>query len=157
MPYFAAGPKFSIERLAILCHPAVGTARSADLRTTPCGAFEYEHYSLTVPTAEFRLAAACAMWPPSPQRTTAIRNAAARPLDWDRFQKAVAHHGLVGLAHEGLKPLGSVVPTNIAHQLAADAKLLVRQNLAKLAEVARLLRLFTEADLSVWVFKGVPL
>ena len=34
---------------------------------------------------EFRLAAACAMWPPSDRRTEAIRAAAIGPLDWSRF------------------------------------------------------------------------
>ena len=51
---------------------------------------------------EFRLAAACAMWPPSDRRTEAIKAAATRPLDWTRFLRVARRHGVVGLVRDGL-------------------------------------------------------
>ena len=46
---------------------------------------------------EFRLVAACAMWPPSDRRTEAIRAAAAEPLDWPRFLRVARRHQVIGL------------------------------------------------------------
>ena len=70
---------------------------------------------------EFRLAAACAMWPPSDRRTEAIRAAAAGPLDWPRFLRVARRHRVVGLVHDGLTRAQPDVPPEIAREIGAQA------------------------------------
>jgi Uncharacterised nucleotidyltransferase len=106
---------------------------------------------------EFLLAAACTIWPPSDRRTEAIREAAAGPLDWDRFLRVVTHHRVVGLVHDGLTRALPAVPPAIARQIGAQAAALVRQDLALAAEGVRLQRLFAKKDLPVVFLKGVSL
>ena len=73
-------------------------------------------YFLMAPlfSPEFRLVAACAMWPPSDRRTEAIRTAAAGPLDWPRFLRVARRHQVIGLVHEGLTQVRPDVPPEIA-------------------------------------------
>ena len=106
---------------------------------------------------EFLLAAACTIWPPSDRRTEAIREAAADPLDWDRFLRVVVRHRIVGLVHDGLTRAQPAVPPAIAQEIGAQAAALVRQNLALALEGLRLQRLFAERDLPVVFIKGVTL
>src|SRR4051812_12908455 len=51
---------------------------------------------------EFRLAVACAMWPPCERQAAAIRGAAAARLEWPRFVRVVRRHHVIGLCHDGL-------------------------------------------------------
>jgi Uncharacterised nucleotidyltransferase len=106
---------------------------------------------------EFRLAAACAMWPPSDQRTKTIRSAAAGPLDWSRFLRVARRHQVVGLVHEGLTRVQQDVPPEIVGETGAQAATLVRENLEMARESLRLQRLFDEADLPVLFVKGAAL
>ena len=106
---------------------------------------------------EFLLMAACAVWPPSNRRAEAIRDAAAGPLDWDRFLQVVSRHHLAGLVHDGLTRTLPAAPADIASEIAVEARALVRANLAYAAEATRLWRLFTEAHLPVVFIKGVSL
>src|SRR5436309_7042786 len=106
---------------------------------------------------EFRLVAACAMWPPSDRRTEAIRAAAAGPLDWDRFLRVATRQRVVGLAHDGLRRARPDVPPRIASDIAALTRALVRQNLALATEAVRLQNLFTEADIPLVFVKGTSL
>ena len=106
---------------------------------------------------EFRLAAACAMWPPSDRRTEAIRAAAAGPLDWPRFLRVARRHQVIGLVHEGLTRARPDVPPEIAREIGAQAATLVRENLAMAREALRLQRLFDDADLPVLFVKGAAL
>src|SRR5262245_56308233 len=106
---------------------------------------------------EFRLAAACAMWPPSDRRTDAIRIATAKTLDWPRFLRVARRHQVIGLVHEGLRPLQADVPSEIAKEIHAQATALVRDNLTIARESLRLQRLFHEAELSVLFIKGAAL
>ena len=108
-------------------------------------------------SAEFRLAAACAMWPPSARRTEAIRAAASGPLDWPRFLRVAKRHWVVGLAHQGLREARLAVPPEIRREIGARAAILVRENLAMAAEALRLQRLFDEALLPVLFVKGSSL
>ena len=101
--------------------------------------------------------AACAVWPPSNRRAEAIRDAAAGPLDWDRFLQVVRRHHLAGLVHDGLTRTLPAAPADIASEIAVEARALVRANLAYAAEATRLWRLFTEAHLPVVFIKGVSL
>jgi hypothetical protein len=106
---------------------------------------------------EFRLVAACAMWPPSDRRTEAIRTAAGDALDWTRFLRVARRHQLIGLVHEGLTRERPDVPSEITAEVSAQAATLVRENLAIALESLRLQRLFDDADLPVLFVKGATL
>jgi hypothetical protein len=106
---------------------------------------------------EFRLATACAMWPPSERRTEAIHAAAAGPLNWPRFVRVATRQRVVGLVHDGLTRAGIDVPPEVVREIGGTAATLVRENLAMAAEALRLQRLFDEADLPVIFVKGASL
>jgi hypothetical protein len=106
---------------------------------------------------EFRLAAACAMWPRSDQRTEAIHAAASEPLDWARVLRIATRHQVIGLIREGLTQAQTDVPPEIADEIGTRAAALVRENLAMAREAMRLQRLFDEADLPVIFVKGPAL
>jgi Uncharacterised nucleotidyltransferase len=106
---------------------------------------------------EFRLAVACAIWPPSDRRTEAIRTAGAGPLDWPCFLRVARRHQVIGLVHEGLTRAQPDVPPEIIGEIGAQAATLVRENLAIARESLRLQRLFDEADLPVLFVKGATL
>jgi Uncharacterised nucleotidyltransferase len=106
---------------------------------------------------EFRLAAACAMWPPSDRRTEAIHAAAAGPLDWSRFVRVATRQRVIGLVHDGLTRARPDVPPEIVCEIRGQAATLVRENLAMAAEALRLQHLFDEADLPVIFVKGTSL
>jgi hypothetical protein len=106
---------------------------------------------------EFCLAAACAMWPPSDRRNEAIRTAATKLLDWQRFLRVAKHHQVVALVHDGLGQLQPDVPSEIAREISAQAARLVLENLAVAAESLRIKRLFDEANLPVLFIKGTTL
>src|SRR5262245_53632191 len=106
---------------------------------------------------EFRLAAACAMWPPSDRRTEAILAAASGPLDWARVLHVATRHQVISLIHEGLTQAKPDVPLEISDKIGTQAAALVRENLAMARESMRLQRLFDEADLPVLFVKGPAL
>jgi hypothetical protein len=106
---------------------------------------------------EFRLVAACAMWPPSDRRTHIIRTAAAGPLDWPRFLGMARRHQVIGLVYDGLTRVQPHVPPEILRETGAQAAKLVRQNLEMARESLRLQSLFDEADLPVLFIKGAAL
>src|SRR5437763_1708262 len=106
---------------------------------------------------EFRLAAACVMWPPTDRRLEAIRAAASGPLDWPRLLRVALRHRVVGLVQDGLTRAQPGGPPDTAHEMGAKAAHLVRENLGMAAEALRLQRLFDEADLPVLFVKGASL
>jgi len=106
---------------------------------------------------ELRLAAACAMWPPSDRRTEAVRAEAAGPLDWPRFLRVARRHQVIALVHDGLTRAGTGVPLEIAREIGAQAETLIHENLAMAREALRLQRLFDDADLPVLFVKGASL
>ena len=108
-------------------------------------------------SAEFRLAATCAMWPPSDRRTEAIKAAVAGPIEWPRFLRVVQRHRILGLAHQGLTEARLGIPPEICREIGARAATLARQNLSMAAEALRLQRLFNEAGLPVIFLKGTSL
>ena len=108
-------------------------------------------------SAEFQLAAACAMWPSSDRRTEAIRAAASGPLDWPRFLRVAQRHWVLGLAHQRLTEARVAIPPEIRREIGARAATVVRPNLAMAAEALRLQRLFDEAHLPVLFIKGSSL
>jgi hypothetical protein len=106
---------------------------------------------------EFKLMAACAMWPPSDHRTEAIRAAAAEPLDWPRFLRVADRHQVVGLVSDGLMHARPDVPPEVVRKIGARAAMLVRQNLEMARESLRIQRLFDDAHIPVLFLKGAAL
>jgi hypothetical protein len=106
---------------------------------------------------EFRLAAACARWPPSDRRTEAIHAAAGGLLDWQRFLRVARRHGVIGLVHDGLTRARPDVSSEIAREIGVQAATLVYDNLAMAGEALRLQRLFDDANLSALFIKGASL
>ena len=106
---------------------------------------------------EFRLAAACAMWPPSDCRTEAIRTVAGGLLDWTRCVQVATRHQVIGLLYDGLTRVGSLVPSEVTEGLGALAATQIRDNLAIARESLRLQRLFDDAGVPVLFLKGTAL
>jgi Uncharacterised nucleotidyltransferase len=113
--------------------------------------------SLMAVSPEFRLAAACATWPPSDRRIEAIRAAAANAVDWPRFLRVARRHQVIGLVHDGLTRVQPDMPPEIVRETRAQAAILVRENLEMARESLRLQRLFDEANLPVLFVKGAVL
>jgi Uncharacterised nucleotidyltransferase len=105
----------------------------------------------------FRLAAACAIWPPSDRRSDAIRAAASEVHDWPRFLRVARRHRVVGLVHDGLTRARPAVPPAIASEIGAASKQMIYESLAMADEALRLQRLFNEAELPVLFVKGASL
>ncbi|MDB5440171.1 MAG: hypothetical protein JWM33_2598 [Caulobacteraceae bacterium] len=101
----------------------------------------------------FRLALACAAWPPSPQRCDLIRRAAADITDWDEFVAITRRNRIGGLARNGLKLAGLDIPPEVARQAGAIA--VAGHKLA--AETLRLHQAFADAALPVAFLKGASL
>jgi hypothetical protein len=106
---------------------------------------------------EFRLAAACSVWPPSQRRAGAIREAAASSVDWSRFLRVVHRHRIVGLVHDGLRAAEICLPGSVDRLLKEESTALAEENLALAAEAGRLQRLFDEANLTAIFVKGISL
>ena len=106
---------------------------------------------------EFLLLAACSVWPPTTRRTAAICQAAARPLDWDRFLKLTIRHGVVGLVHEGLTAAEIAIPSSIAQEIKTLAGQLSLQSLALTAEAVRLQNAFDKSNMPILSVKGPSL
>ena len=106
---------------------------------------------------EFRLVAACAMWPPSCRRIEAINDALSEPLDWPRFLRVVKRHQVVGLVHDALTRPRADVPPIIVQDIGTEATTLVRANLDMAREALRLQHLFDDANLPVLFIKGAAL
>jgi hypothetical protein len=106
---------------------------------------------------EFRLVAACVIWPPSDHRTEAIRATAARPLDWSRFLRVANRHQVVALTHDGLMRALPDVRPDITREIGAQVATLVRKNLEMARESLRVQRLFDDAGLPVVFVKGAAL
>jgi hypothetical protein len=97
------------------------------------------------------------MWPPSAQRTEAIRNAASGPINWPRVLRVAKRHQLIELLHEGLTRAQLVEPLEIARAISVQAEMSVRKNLEMARESLRIQRLFNDADLPVLFVKGAAL
>lgn len=111
---------------------------------------------MPVPT-EFRLAAACCRWPPSPARDEAVRAAAAAEIDWSRFEAVVARHRIEGLVHDGLARAGIAPPPPLAEALRKAATSIAAENLRYAAEAARLSVRLHEAGVAHLFLKGLVL
>jgi hypothetical protein len=111
---------------------------------------------VTLP-AEFRLVAACCIWPPSERRNAAIRAAAGDAIDWENLLRIVTRQRVGGLVHDGLDRAGIAVPENARTVLARGAAAIVRQALAFAHEALQLQNAFDAAGIPVTFVKGTAL
>ena len=79
-------------------------------------------------TPEFLLAASCAIWPHSNNRTERIRTAAAEPIDWTAFLRVIRRQRVVGLVHDGLARARPSIPEEISQEIVGEATTLLREN-----------------------------
>jgi hypothetical protein len=105
---------------------------------------------------EFRLLAACAIWPPSGRQCADIREIAG-VVDWQQALAVAGRHRIEGLFYAGLCRAETDLPPAIRDALAAKASALALQSLAHAAEAARLQGLFQEAGIPVLFLKGASL
>ena len=110
-----------------------------------------------IDTPEFRLIAACCRWPPSERRDAAIRDAAEKVGDWDRFLWLANRHRVAGLVHEALSSAELELPPAVVDALAARARHIARRNSILLAETVRLQCALESANIPCLILKGVAL
>jgi hypothetical protein len=106
---------------------------------------------------DFRLVAACCIWPPSERRNAAIRAAAGGNIDWKNVLRVVARQRVSGLAHDGLERAGIEVPAKVKARIAADASDIARQSLMLAQEALKLQAAFDAAGLPAAFVKGSAL
>ncbi len=104
----------------------------------------------------FRLACACCMWPPSPQRDAMVR-AAAEGVDWARFLRVLARQRVQGLARDALKAAGVTAPPEVEQRLAGLAQTGAVRGLRLAAEAVRLQRLLDAEGVPALFVKGASL
>jgi hypothetical protein len=106
---------------------------------------------------EFRLAAACCRWPPSPERDREVAAAADRAIDWEAFLQIVRRQRIEGFANAALRQAQAAVPQEGAASLAAAAGGIAQENLLHAAAALSLHRDFAEAGIELLHLKGVTL
>ena len=104
----------------------------------------------------FRLACACAVWPPSPSGDAAVQTL-ADGVDWASFVRVLARQRVVGQAHAALTRAGVAPPAPFAERLKQIAKAIARRNLTLGAESLRLRRRLEAAGIAVLFIKGATL
>ena len=109
------------------------------------------------PSDEFLLAAACCRWPPSAERIEAVRVAAARPVNWNRFLRVVRRQRVEGLVSDAFERAGVKPPLAELSMLRKEAQDIAQQNLAFAAESMRIQRLFSAAGVTFLFVKGATL
>lgn len=112
---------------------------------------------MTELSPEFRLIAACCIWPPSQRRMEAVTRAAAEVRDWDRVVRLVRRHRVAALVDDGLKQGKVDVPAaarESVRNLAARASL---RSLQLAAESVRVRDALHEAGVRGVFLKGAAL
>lgn len=104
---------------------------------------------------EFRLAAACAHWPPGPEREARLRDALDGALDWGVFRKVVTRHRILGFAYTALSPLTvSGVPADVLADLHRHYRRQVQKNLRQISQAAALHQALEQAGVPAMFLKG---
>ena len=107
------------------------------------------------PSPDFLLTAACCSWPPSEAHARAIRIAAKRVTDWNRFLRVVQRQRVVTLVQEALRTAAIEVPPGVAAEIDTIVQRHIRHGLKLAAESRRLQSLLTAAGIANLVLKGV--
>ena len=106
-------------------------------------------------TNEFRLAAACAAWPPTDRGKDAIRAISGAGIDWPRFLRVVERHRIGGLAYATISAAGVEPPEPYAREMLEDAQRLNHLELFLAYEAFRLQSRLIAAGFTPVVLKGV--
>jgi len=106
--------------------------------------------------ASFRLACACAMWPPGAARDAAVR-AAADGVDWPGFLRVSGRQRIAALAWTALEAAGVSPCEPVAARLARNARVQAARGLELAREALRLRRLFEADGLDILFVKGATL
>jgi hypothetical protein len=106
---------------------------------------------------ELALAIACCRWPRSPQRETAVREAADLVADWDLFDRMVVRHRITPLARDALACAGVGLPPALGEKLRVRAVESARAGLALARESVRVQRAFRAAGLPALIIKGTAI
>lgn len=107
-------------------------------------------------TAEFALMAACCRPPRDVERLEAVRDAAARDVDWAHFLRLAYRHRVEPIVLDGLRSAGVELPPE-GRPLADRAISGTAYRLALIAETLRLTDLFEAAGIPMLCIKGAPL
>ncbi|MEJ0044121.1 MAG: nucleotidyltransferase family protein [Rhizomicrobium sp.] len=107
--------------------------------------------------AEFRLVAACCIWPSSQRREDAIAAAVSAGIDWPKVVQVANRQRVEGLVADGLRCVQHAVPAPIKSTLDARAATIARLSLHQAAESIRLRRLFEAAGIGLMFIKGTAL
>lgn len=102
------------------------------------------------PTAEFLLLAACCRWPTD---ADAVREAASRTIDWQRFLALTRRHRVGGLARIALEAAG--IPGPAALEAAHRGR--IARNLLLIDEAARIAGLLERSGIRAVFLKGATL
>jgi hypothetical protein len=87
----------------------------------------------------------------------AIREAAAGPLDWERFVRIVSRHRVEGLVNKAMTRAEVAAPASVSSEIHETASGNLRHNLEMAAEAAKLMRSFANAEIEVLFLKGLTL
>jgi hypothetical protein len=108
----------------------------------------------SIHSPQFLLAAACCRWPPSGQRSAAIRTAAKNIVDWNLFLRLVKRQRVTVAVWEALRTAGVEPSAAVAGELTSLAHRYIHRSLLLAAETVRLQNLLMAADIPVVVLKG---
>jgi hypothetical protein len=106
---------------------------------------------------EFRLATACANWPPSDERVFRVREASRSGVNWQLFTRVIKRHRICALARDGLKHAGVAPASSYAAEITTAADGETRQEMLLSGDALRLQSCFLAAGIPILVLKGVPL
>jgi hypothetical protein len=105
---------------------------------------------------EFRLAAACSMWPPDAARASRIETLVGESIDWTHFLKVTHRHRVIGLVRHGLHPFESRISRDFMTELNEAAATQLRHSFLQVTESNRIVQLLRARDIPVVLLKGVP-
>jgi hypothetical protein len=106
---------------------------------------------------EFRLAAACCIWPRGEKRTDAIRRAASSAIDWNKFVAVARRQRIMGLVRDGVMGAALAVPPPVAAKLATEAAETGRDALKLASEALCIQAAFDTARIPCLFVKGSAL
>ncbi|HWD28779.1 MAG TPA: nucleotidyltransferase family protein [Rhizomicrobium sp.] len=107
--------------------------------------------------AEFRLVAACCIWPRSERRNDAICRAVSGGIDWNKLVEIARRQRVMGLVADGVKEAALAVPPPVAAKLAAEGAETARDALKMASEALRIQAAFDAAMLPCLFVKGSAL
>jgi hypothetical protein len=107
---------------------------------------------------EFRLFCLALRRPLHPTDSAALRDGLAAGPDWDCILAGARRHRVAPLLLAGLHAVRSPdLPAESVAELRREAVAAARRSLAQTAEIARLVRIFSEAGIPVLALKGIVL